>query len=66
MDKWRTKLVWQCQPAFPCPTTCAAGCSASNFAAVEASASACRLFVKPANEGSSIGITKVKDAGKLA
>lgn len=62
MDKWRTKLVWQ-----------AAGVpiadyvlldERSDFAAVAAQLGL-PIFVKPANEGSSIGITKVKRAEDL-
>ncbi len=62
MDKWRTKLVWQ-----------AAGVPIADYVLLDAasdfSAVAARLglpmFVKPANEGSSIGITKVKRAADL-
>lgn len=57
MDKWRTKLVWQ-----------ATGVPIADYVLLDAStdfaAVAARLglpiFVKPANEGSSIGVTKVK------
>ncbi len=62
MDKWRTKLLWQAAgiptPQFEMIT------AESNFAAVEARLGL-PLFVKPANEGSSIGISKVKHAGAL-
>jgi D-alanine-D-alanine ligase len=62
MDKWRTKLLWQAAgiatPAFERVD------ADSDFAAVE-SKLGLPLFVKPANEGSSIGITKVKHAGGL-
>jgi D-alanine-D-alanine ligase len=62
MDKWRTKLVWQAAgiatPAFELVD------GASDFAAIEARLGL-PLFVKPANEGSSIGISKVKAAGGL-
>jgi len=62
MDKWRTKLVWQ-----------AAGVPITDYVVLDghfdARAVAARLglpiFVKPANEGSSIGITKVKRAEDL-
>jgi len=63
MDKWRTKLVWQ-----------AAGISTpryelldahSDFAAVAARLGL-PLMVKPVNEGSSIGMTKVRKAADLA
>ncbi len=57
LDKWRCKLVWQ-----------AAGVPIADYALLDEgsdySAAVGRLglpmFVKPANEGSSIGITKVK------
>lgn len=62
MDKWRTKLIWQATkvvtPAFELLNV------RSDFAAVEAKLGL-PLFVKPANEGSSIGISKVKHAGGL-
>ena len=57
MDKWRTKLVWR-----------AAGLPIPDFELIDAGsdlAAVARrlglpLFVKPANEGSSVGISKVK------
>jgi D-alanine-D-alanine ligase len=63
MDKWRTKLVWQ-----------AAGIPISDYVLLDERsdmpAVAARLglpiFVKPANEGSSIGITKVKRTEDLS
>jgi D-alanine-D-alanine ligase len=62
MDKWRTKLLWQATgiatPAFELVD------AGSDFAALEARLGL-PLFVKPANEGSSIGISKVKQAGGL-
>ena len=62
MDKWRTKLLWQAAgittPQFERVD------AGSDFAAVEARLGL-PLFVKPANEGSSIGISKVKQAGGL-
>ena len=62
MDKWRTKLLWQATnvvtPAFELVT------ADSDFAAIEKKLGL-PLFVKPANEGSSIGISKVKQAGGL-
>ncbi len=62
MDKWRTKLVWQAAglpiPAYELLT------ADSDFDAV-AQRLGLPLFVKPANEGSSVGITKVKRAGEL-
>jgi D-alanine-D-alanine ligase len=62
MDKWRTKLLWR-----------AAGVVTPDFALVDASSDFAAveqqlglpLFVKPANEGSSIGISKVKQSGEL-
>lgn len=62
MDKWRTKLLWQ---AAGIPTPQFELVSADgDFAAIEARLGL-PLFVKPANEGSSIGISKVKQAGGL-
>ena len=62
MDKWRSKLVWQALglpiPAFVMLTP------DSDFAAVVAQLGL-PLFVKPAREGSSIGIVKVKTAAEL-
>ena len=62
MDKWRTKLLWNATgiatPDFELID------ATSDFAAVEAKLGL-PLFVKPANEGSSIGITKVRQAGQL-
>ncbi|MDI1361899.1 D-alanine--D-alanine ligase [Methylotenera sp.] len=62
MDKWRTKLLWRAMnvitPDFELVT------ATSDFAAVEKSLGL-PLFVKPANEGSSLGISKVKQAGGL-
>jgi len=62
MDKWRTKMIWS-----------AAGISTPRFELVKADSDFAAieqrlglpLFVKPANEGSSIGISKVKQAGGL-
>ena len=62
MDKWRTKLLWR-----------AAGVATPDFELVHADSDFAAieqrlglpLFVKPANEGSSIGISKVKTAGGL-
>ncbi|MBK7765746.1 MAG: D-alanine--D-alanine ligase [Sulfuritalea sp.] len=62
MDKWRSKLVWQAA-GLPVPDYVVLD-AASDFAAVEARLGL-PLFVKPANEGSSIGISKVKEAGGL-
>lgn len=62
MDKWRTKLLWR-----------ASGVVTPDFAMLDANTDFAQvaknlglpLFVKPANEGSSIGITKVKTAETL-
>lgn len=62
MDKWRTKLMWRAvgvaTPDFEVVT------ANSDFAAIEKKLGL-PLFVKPANEGSSIGISKVKTTGGL-
>ena len=63
MDKWRTKLVW-----------IAAGIPTPRFAIADANSDFPRivealglpLFVKPAREGSTLGITKVRTAADLA
>ena len=62
MDKWRSKLVWQAA-GLPVPDYVVLD-AASDFDAVEARLGL-PLFVKPANEGSSIGISKVKQGGGL-
>ncbi len=62
MDKWRTKLVWQ-----------AAGLPVPEYEALTAPSDwnaladhlDLPLFVKPANEGSSVGVTKVKTVEEL-
>jgi D-alanine-D-alanine ligase len=62
MDKFRTKLMWQAAglkiPAYALLT------ADSDFAEVEEQLGL-PLFVKPAREGSSIGVTKVKQRGAL-
>ena len=62
MDKFRTKLMWQSAglaiPEYALLT------ADSDFAAIEEELGL-PLFVKPAHEGSSIGITKVKERGAL-
>jgi D-alanine-D-alanine ligase len=62
MDKWRTKLLWKAlniaTPDFEMVN------ENSDFSAIEEKLGL-PLFVKPANEGSSIGITKVKQKGGL-
>jgi len=63
LDKWRTKLIWQ---ASDIPTPRYAMLDArSDFAAIAAKLGL-PLIVKPASEGSTIGLSKVTDAGKLA
>lgn len=63
MDKWRTKLIWQ-----------AAGIQSPRYALLQADSDfeqvaetlGLPLIVKPAREGSTIGLTKVKRAEDLA
>ncbi|MFA6040623.1 MAG: D-alanine--D-alanine ligase, partial [Methylophilus sp.] len=63
MDKWRTKLLWR-----------ASGVVTPDFEMLDAQtdlSAVCQklglpLFVKPANEGSSLGISKVKKIEELA
>jgi D-alanine-D-alanine ligase len=62
MDKWRTKLLWR-SVGLPVPEFALLN-AASDFAAIERELGL-PLFVKPACEGSSIGISKVKSAGDL-
>ncbi|MEW9899396.1 D-alanine--D-alanine ligase [Chitinivorax sp. PXF-14] len=62
MDKLRTKLIWQAL-GLPIPKFVLLDDS-SDFAAVERELGL-PLFVKPATEGSSIGISKVKQPGEL-
>jgi D-alanine-D-alanine ligase len=57
MDKWRTKLLWR-GAGLPVPDYAVLDAN-SDFAAVERQLGL-PLFVKPANEGSSVGVTKVK------
>ncbi len=63
MDKWRTKLLWR-SVGLPVPefVMLEAG---SDFVAVERQLGL-PLFVKPACEGSSIGVTKVRQSGELS
>jgi D-alanine-D-alanine ligase len=63
MDKWRSKLVWR-GADLPVPDYALLD-EASDLAAVEKQLGL-PLFVKPANEGSSVGISKVKAPGQLA
>lgn len=62
MDKWRSKLLWQAA-GLPVPA-CEVLSESSDFAAVEEQLGL-PLFVKPANEGSSVGISKVTAKGGL-
>jgi D-alanine-D-alanine ligase len=62
MDKWRTKLLWR---AAGLPTAdWEILTAASDFAGVERKLGL-PIFVKPAREGSSIGMSKVTQAGAL-
>ena len=62
MDKWRTKLLWR---AAGLPTAdWDILTAASDFAAVERKLGL-PIFVKPAREGSSIGMSKVTEHGTL-
>ena len=63
MDKWRSKLLWR-GAGLPVPDY-ALLAEDTDFDAVERQLGL-PLFVKPANEGSSVGITKVKSPGTLA
>lgn len=63
MDKWRTKMLWQAA-GLPVPEY-ALLTAASDFDEVE-EVLGLPLFVKPACEGSSIGISMVKHPGDLA
>ncbi|HEX5802338.1 MAG TPA: D-alanine--D-alanine ligase [Azospira sp.] len=63
MDKWRTKLLWKAA-GLPVPEYALLNAD-SDFAEIEA-ALGLPLFVKPACEGSSIGISMVKRPGDLA
>jgi len=62
MDKWRTKLVWQ-SCGVPTPHS-EVLTPATDFEAV-ANRLGLPLMVKPANEGSSIGMSKVRSAAAL-
>lgn len=62
MDKWRTKLLWRAA-GLPIPKYAMLDAE-SNFTEIEQELGL-PLFVKPACEGSSIGISKVKHAGGL-
>src|SRR5882672_4008333 len=62
MDKWRTKLVWQ---ACGIPTPRSELLARNSDMQAVATRLGLPLMVKPANEGSSIGMTKVKSAREL-
>ncbi|MDR1463081.1 MAG: D-alanine--D-alanine ligase [Azoarcus sp.] len=62
MDKFRTKLIWQAA-GLPVPEYAMLD-ENTDFAAVEKRLGL-PLFVKPAREGSSIGVFMVTEAGKL-
>jgi len=62
MDKFRTKLVWQAMN-LPVPDFALLTASSDWNAVVQQLG--LPLFVKPANEGSSVGISKVKSVGDL-
>jgi D-alanine-D-alanine ligase len=62
MDKWRTKLVWQAA-GLPIPDY--EMLNANSDAAAVVKKLGLPLFVKPANEGSSVGISKVKAVSDL-
>lgn len=62
MDKWRTKLLWQAA-GLPTPEWALLE-TGTDFDAVEKQLGL-PIFVKPAREGSSIGMTKVKRPGEL-
>ena len=62
MDKWRTKLVWQAA-GIPTPRYELIH-ARSDFAAV-AQRLGLPIMVKPVNEGSSIGMTKVRKGAEL-
>ena len=62
MDKWRTKLVWQAA-GIPTPEFAILD-EHSDFEAVVAQLGL-PIFVKPAREGSSIGMTRVTQAADL-
>jgi len=62
MDKWRTKMVWQAAN-LPVPDYMLLDKDSDWKAVVDRLG--LPLFVKPANEGSSVGISKVKTLGEL-
>ena len=62
MDKWRSKLVWQAA-GLPVPTYEMLDATSDLTAVAERLG--LPLFIKPANEGSSVGISKVKKTGDM-
>ncbi len=62
MDKWRSKLVWQAA-GLPIPDYQLLNANMDSTAVVKKLG--LPLFVKPANEGSSVGISKVKTADQV-
>jgi D-alanine-D-alanine ligase len=62
MDKWRSKLVWQAA-GLPVPAYEMLDAASDLDATVERLG--LPLFIKPANEGSSVGISKVKKASEM-
>ncbi|MCP1660286.1 D-alanine--D-alanine ligase [Neisseria perflava] len=62
MDKYRCKLIWQAL-GLPVPEFAVLR-EDSDFAAIERELGL-PMFVKPAAEGSSVGVVKVKEAGRL-
>lgn len=62
MDKWRSKLVWQAA-GLPIPAYEMLDAASDLVAIVKRLG--LPLFIKPANEGSSVGISKVKKASEM-
>jgi len=62
MDKWRTKMIWQAA-GLPIPDFMLINEHSDWDAVVQRLG--LPLFVKPANEGSSVGISKVKQVSEL-
>jgi len=63
MDKWRSKLLWQ---AAGLPVPAYALLESDTDLAAVADELGLPLFIKPANEGSSVGISKVNAANEMA
>ena len=62
MDKWRSKLIWQAA-GLPVPAYVMLDATSDPAAVVKQLG--LPLFIKPANEGSSVGISKVKKVEEL-